>query len=135
MLIEMLKNFFQLKQKIYGCILSNKVVTFKKYLLCTLLRSRLVQTCDHHLLQKEAVAQTCSVKRCSQKFRKSHRLFSCEFREISQNTFFYRTPLVAASLQNFQVKKVEVFHRCFSKQVPLKIQQISQENISVRVSF
>ena len=29
-----------------------------------------------------------------------HRWFSCEFCEISRNTFFYRTPLVAASVDN-----------------------------------
>ena len=28
-------------------------------------------------------------------------VFSCEFCEISKNTFFYRTPLVAASDYNF----------------------------------
>ena len=42
--------------------------------------------------QEEAVAQTCSVKKVfldiSQNF---------EFCEISKNTFFYRTPLAAAS--------------------------------------
>ena len=27
-----------------------------------------------------------------------HRFFSCDFCEISKNTFFYRTPLVAASV-------------------------------------
>ena len=37
--------------------------------------------------QRSSVAQTCSVKK----------VFSCEFCEISKNTFFYRTPLVAAS--------------------------------------
>ena len=35
---------------------------------------------------KEAVAQTCSVKKVS-----------LEISQISKNTFFYRTPLVAAS--------------------------------------
>ena len=28
-------------------------------------------------------------------------VFSCEFYEISKNTFFYRTPLAAASVQSF----------------------------------
>ena len=30
-----------------------------------------------------------------------HRVFSCEFCEISKNTFFHRTPLVAASASGF----------------------------------
>ena len=29
-------------------------------------------------------------------------MFSCEFYEISKNTFYYRTPLVAASVFSFQ---------------------------------
>ena len=52
------------------------------------------------------------LKRCSYKFRKFQRktsvteplkretlaeVFSCEFREISKNTFFHRTPQVVAS--------------------------------------
>ena len=50
----------------------------------------------------EAVAQMCSVKKAPQacNFIKKETLaqvFSCEFCEISKNTFFYRTPLVAAS--------------------------------------
>ena len=62
----------------------------------------------------EAVVRRCSVKRCSQKFLKIHRKtpvpqtcnfikketlvqgVSCEFCEISKNTFFYRIPLLAA---------------------------------------
>ena len=60
----------------------------------------------------EAVVQTCSVKKVfleisqnSQEnacnFIKKEALtqvFSCEFCEISKNTFSYRTPLVAASV-------------------------------------
>ena len=57
----------------------------------------------------EAVAKRCSVKRCSQKFHKTHRktpvsetcnlvqVFSCGFCEISKNTFSHRTSPVAAS--------------------------------------
>ena len=48
-------------------------------------------------MKKEAVAQTCSVKRCSQKFRKVHR--KTPVPEISKNTFFYRTPLVPTSIK------------------------------------
>ena len=74
---------------------------------------------------KEAVAHTCSVKKLlleiSQKFVEKHlcqsiffnkvadaacnfikketlaQVFSCQFCEISKNSFFYRTPLMAAS--------------------------------------
>ena len=55
-------------------------------------------------------------KRCSKKFRKIHKktpapkkketlaqVFSCEFYEISKNTFFYRTPPVAASLSDLDI--------------------------------
>ena len=59
----------------------------------------------------EAVAQRCSVKKVfleiSQNSQENTRVFftketltqvfSCEFCEISKNTFSYRTPLVAAS--------------------------------------
>ena len=51
----------------------------------------------------EAVAQTCSVKKMfleiSQNSQENTcpRFSSCEFCEVSKNTFFYRTPLVAAS--------------------------------------
>ena len=64
---------------------------------------------------KEAVAQTCCVKKlflvisqnsqentCASgsfliKLQTPAQVFSCEFCEISKNNFFYRTPLVAAS--------------------------------------
>ena len=65
----------------------------------------------------EAVAQTCSVKKvfleisqnpqentCAKvsfliKLQSLGQVLSCEFCEISKNTFFYRTPLVATSTQ------------------------------------
>ena len=77
-----------------------------------------------------AVTKGVLLKRCSYKFRKIHRktavpesrvsflikleasgketlaqVFSCEFCEIYKNTFYYRTPLVAASgvLINFAI--------------------------------
>ena len=52
------------------------------------------------MVMPEAVAQTYSVKKAACNFIKKETLaqvFSCEFSEISKNTFFYRTPLVAAS--------------------------------------
>ena len=48
-------------------------------------------------------------------------VFSCEFCEISKNTFSYRTLLVAASSS--------------SKEVFLKISRHSQKNICVKVRF
>ena len=36
-------------------------------------------------------------------------VFSCEFCEISKNTFYYRTPLVAASGQSVWLKTVDYF--------------------------
>ena len=52
----------------------------------------------------EAVAQRCSGKKVfleiSQNLQKNaslSQIFSCEFYEISKNTFFYRIPPVAAS--------------------------------------
>ena len=45
----------------------------------------------------EAVAQRCSVKMVCLEISQNSQVFSCEFWEISKNTFFYRTPLVAAS--------------------------------------
>ena len=48
----------------------------------------------------EAVAQRCSVKRCSEVFfikkETLAQVFSSEFCEISKNTFFHKTFLVAA---------------------------------------
>ena len=80
----------------------------------------------------EAVAQTCSVKKvfleisqnlvklcrpqaCS--FIKKETLaqvFSCEFCEISKNTFSYRTPLVAASADPNDAENSERKLRCYN---------------------
>ena len=55
-----------------------------------------------NFIEKEALAQACN-------FIKKETLvhvFSCEFCEISKNTFYYRTPLVAASGRKiFKVSK------------------------------
>ena len=44
----------------------------------------------------EAVVQRCSVKKVFLKISQSSQENTCEFCEISKNTFFYRTPLMAA---------------------------------------
>ena len=71
---------------------------------------------ERYIRQTEAVARRCSVKKLlleiSQNSQENKpeacnfikkdtlaQVFSCEFCEISKNTFFYRTPLVAASGQ------------------------------------
>ena len=71
----------------------------------------------------EAVVQRCSVKKvfleilqnsqentCARVsfFKKESlaQVFSCEFCEISKNTFFYRTPLVAAS--GLSLNRIEI---------------------------
>ena len=54
---------------------------------------------DAFLLKSEAVVRTCSAKRRPCNFIKKETLaqvFSCEFCEISKNTFFYRTPLLVS---------------------------------------
>ena len=61
-------------------------------------------------------------------------MFSCEFYEISKNTFFYSTPLVAASdfvrIWSYYNQTIleAVVRICSSKQVFLKILQKSQKN-------
>ena len=100
--------------------------------------------------------QRCSVKRCSYrnfaKFTGRHlcqsacnvikkeppaQVFSCEFCGISKNTFFYRTPLVAASgifiilgfIIHFTYVCAEaVALSCSVKKVFLEISQNLQEN-------
>ena len=55
------------------------------------------------VIKTEAVAQRCSVKKVFLKFRKIHKTLaqvsSCEFCEISKNTFSYRAPPVAAPVK------------------------------------
>ena len=46
-------------------------------------------------------------------------VFSCEFCEISKNTYFYRTPLVAAS-----ANISETYERCFYKQIQTYFDEI-----------
>ena len=67
-------------------------------------------------------------------------VFSCEFFEISKNTFCYRRPLVAASELHFNKPAVQmtseavVLRRSVEK-VSLGISQNSQENTCARPSF
>ena len=47
-------------------------------------------------------------------------VFSCEYREIFKNTFFYRTPQVAASVKNMCEKEIGLpFINPFYTNVPL----------------
>ena len=61
----------------------------------------------------EAVVRRCFMKKGACNFIKNKTLaqvFSCEFFDISKNTFFYRTPLVAAFRANLsKVMLVESF--------------------------
>ena len=78
--------------------------------ICEISRTHFLKNICKRLLPNrsafiEAVARRCSVKKLSQpqacNFIKKETLtqmFSCEFREISKNTNFYRTPLVVASV-------------------------------------
>ena len=74
---------------------------------------------NNYQFYPEAVAQTCSVKRCCAcNFIKKETLaqvFFCEFCEISKNIFFYRTPLVAAFLPSSTYNNY--IHRYFLQEV------------------
>ena len=82
------------------------------------------------------------------------KMFSCEFCEIFKNTFFYRTPSVAASAKTYSYKMIAsrfvfqrfsrtlnfhtletVSQRCSVKKVFLEILQNSLENTCATVSF
>ena len=55
----------------------------------------------------EAVVQRCSVKKVFLEISQNSQVFSCEFSEISKNTFLHRTPLVAASfISEFEEKYI-----------------------------
>ena len=59
-------------------------------------------------------------------------VFSCEFCEISKNTYFHRTTLVAASgLPKWRSND----QNCFIKKVFLNTSQNSQGNTCIKVSF
>ena len=76
-----------------------------------------------HTIYTEAVVQRSSVKKvfleisqnshektCARvSFLTKLQLFSCEFCKISKNTFFYKTPRVAASVYSNIYDKVIVF--------------------------
>ena len=48
-------------------------------------------------------------------------MFSCEFCEISKKTFFYRTPLVAASAKRGAKGEIELEINYFRKKAPLQM--------------
>ena len=121
------------------------------------------------LIRREAVAQRCSVKKvfleispnsqentCARasflilkketleacNFIKKETLalvLSCEFCEISKNTFSYRPPPVTPSIRKPELQKNRKsrssHQRCSIKRVFLVISRNSQENICARVSF
>ena len=62
----------------------------------------------------------------------NHRCFSCKFCEIFKNTFFHKTPPVAASKK---LKAEAVVRSCSVKKVFLEILLNSQENTCARASF
>ena len=70
-------------------------------------------------------------ERCSWKFC-TPQVFSFKFCEIFKNTFFQRTPPLAASEK---LKADAVVRRCSVKKVFLEISLNSQENTRARVSF
>ena len=68
------------------------------YLRATLLQQHFYFDPLASTVHQEAVAQTCSVACNFIEKETLAQVFSCEFCEISKNTFFHRTPLVAASV-------------------------------------
>ena len=66
-------------------------------------------------------------------------MFSCEFCEISKNTFSHRRPLVAASASVYIISIIDMQKQppevCPWKKVFLEISQNSQESTSARASF
>ena len=84
----------------------------KKYLLCTLSRSSLVQTSHYYLLYyfevKQIEAVFCKWNFYLQRYQKETptQVFSWEICEIFKNTFFYRTTPVAASEQTQEISVV-----------------------------
>ena len=66
----------------------------------------------------EAVARRFSVKKVFLEILQNSQVFSCEFCEISKNSFYYRTPPVAAS--TFQVLLFLLLRECSFPAVALK---------------
>ena len=84
----------------------------------------------------EAVAQRCSVKKVLLEISQNSQentcgrvsflikltlaqVFSCEFCEISKNTFFHRPSLVAASVKPIEKKSVDAFRASLSKELQM----------------
>ena len=60
----------------------------------------------HEAKQRSSRSEVFCEKDVLRNFAKltgKHLLFSCEFQEISKNTFLLRTPLVAASVNNPEI--------------------------------
>ena len=57
------------------------------------------------IMKKQKQFQRCTVKEV---FFVAWQVFSCEFYEISTNTFFYRTPLVGASEKFNKIKRNKI---------------------------
>ena len=103
--------FFMLLNKISGCksIVKYEPQRFFVFFWITLLWPKAQEQPFTRFLENiEAVARRCSVKKefleISQNSLKNtctlQKKFSCEFCEISKNTFLFRTPPVAASGNN-----------------------------------
>ena len=71
----------------------------------------------------EAVVQWCSVKKVFLGIPQISQVFSCEFCEISKNTFFHRAPSVAASV----VCACPAFHSKNNRQE--KVANISEKQL------
>ena len=96
-------------QRLYLTVLPSYLVSFNQV---NFLAENCYYDCVKWELGTEAVVQRCSVKKvfleisqnpqentCARvSFLIKLQVFSCEFCEISKDTFFYRTPLVAASI-------------------------------------
>ena len=101
-----MEEYFQ--EEISKLIWQTRFFVLKKECVILIVLLKTLLLCFRHIKKiSEAVVQKCSVKKvfleispqaCN--FIKKGALvqvFSCEFCKISQNTFSYRTPLVAAS--------------------------------------
>ena len=85
---------------------------YEKFSECLFIMKRKLIRC-YHTWQSEAVARSCFVKKAETcNFIEKETLakvFSCQFCEISKNTFSYRTPPVAASGQYLEYILKRIF--------------------------
>ena len=83
-----------------GSVLSTQASYYLIYvrLFLFVIKSNIVgYAADMALYASEAVAQRCSVKKVFLEISENSQENTCEFSEISKNTFFYRTLPLAAS--------------------------------------